>query len=396
MLIVVILIFSLIGWGIAEYRNHNRNILKIPIRIHVNGSRGKSSVTRLIGSALREAGLITFTKTTGTSARIIFPDGTEQSVIRAGKPNIIEQLSIIRKALTYNPEVLVVECMAVQPVLQEIVEERMIRSNYGVITNVRPDHVDEMGPTMQDIEFSLSGTIPRNGTLITAEADHIDYMKKRAAELNTEFVQVSGDSIRDEDMEGFKYIEHKDNVALALELCRRLGIDRETAVRGMRATEPDPGALRIYGLDFFGKNIKFVNAFAANDAQSYRIIWEMLDIRPSPDKNVVVIVNNRGDRIQRAQQLGELIAGDLPADHFVIAGQYTHALVQRALSSGLESNKITEVGNESLEEIFEKTISLIDKNGIIIGIGNIVGFGNEIALMFINRGKQIVSRGISN
>lgn len=51
-LVAVVVIFLLI-----EYRIHVGNLDSIPIRVHVNGTRGKSSVTRLIAGALREHGL---------------------------------------------------------------------------------------------------------------------------------------------------------------------------------------------------------------------------------------------------------------------------------------------------------------------------------------------------
>ena len=48
-----------------------RNVEKIPIRVNINGIRGKSTVTRLITSILTEAGYKTVGKTTGTAARMI-------------------------------------------------------------------------------------------------------------------------------------------------------------------------------------------------------------------------------------------------------------------------------------------------------------------------------------
>ena len=132
----------LTGWGLAESWLHERSLRRIPIRIHVNGSRGKSGVTRLIAAGLRAAGIRTFAKTTGTLARMIFPDGTEQPVVRPGRTNVIEQLKIMRSAASHNAEALVIECMAVQPHLQSLCELRMIRSTHGVITNARPDHLD--------------------------------------------------------------------------------------------------------------------------------------------------------------------------------------------------------------------------------------------------------------
>ncbi|MBD3168653.1 MAG: poly-gamma-glutamate synthase PgsB [candidate division Zixibacteria bacterium] len=396
MLLITLLILALVGWGIAEYHRHQTNINRIPVRIHINGSRGKSSVTRLVGGALRESEKTVFTKTTGTSARMIYPDGEEHPVIRAGKPNIIEQLSIVRHALEFNPDIFVTECMAVQPVLQKVVEDKMIRSTIGAVTNVRPDHLDEMGPAIEDVELALAGTIPHHGVFFTAEQKHYNQMEEIAVKRNTEFIKVSGDIISDEDMEGFGHIEHKDNVALALAIAEKLGVARDKALAGMKKAKPDPGALRIYDLEFFGKSIKFVNAFAANDIESYRIIWRMLNIKRSENQRIIVLVNSRKDRIQRAEQLSDFIAGDVEADYFVIAGEYTRTLSQKALNRGLDPGKLVEVGDIPVENIFEKTISLIPEKGIVIGIGNIVGFGENIAMVFINRGKESVSRSVSN
>ena len=42
--------------GVYEKKKVNENINKIPLRILVNGIRGKSTVTRLITGILKEAG----------------------------------------------------------------------------------------------------------------------------------------------------------------------------------------------------------------------------------------------------------------------------------------------------------------------------------------------------
>ncbi len=51
---LIIILAILIFLGIIENHYHNKALAKIPIRIHVNGARGKSSVTRLIASALHQ------------------------------------------------------------------------------------------------------------------------------------------------------------------------------------------------------------------------------------------------------------------------------------------------------------------------------------------------------
>src|SRR6185503_7203186 len=104
-----------------------RRLGRIPIRIHVNGSRGKSSVTRLIGAVMRATGKVMVTKTIGTAARFILPDGHEVPIFRPGRANIIEQLKVVKKAHELGAEVLVAECMAVTPEYIQILQDRTIR-----------------------------------------------------------------------------------------------------------------------------------------------------------------------------------------------------------------------------------------------------------------------------
>ena len=106
---------GLAAYGVVETRRHERALGKVRVRVHVNGTRGKSSVTRLIAAGLRSGGVRTFAKTTGTMARMIYPDGREADVYRVGRPNIIEQTRIVRRAVECGAEAIVLECMAVMP-----------------------------------------------------------------------------------------------------------------------------------------------------------------------------------------------------------------------------------------------------------------------------------------
>src|SRR5262245_8347115 len=119
-LVITLLLFLLLAcYGVWEFRNHKFHLNHVPVRIHVNGTRGKSSVTRLIAAGLRSGGKKVIAKTTGTEPRIILEDGHEVPIYRIGKPNIIEQLTIVRFAWERNAEILAIECMAVHPSLQK-------------------------------------------------------------------------------------------------------------------------------------------------------------------------------------------------------------------------------------------------------------------------------------
>ncbi|MBV8931223.1 MAG: poly-gamma-glutamate synthase PgsB, partial [Kutzneria sp.] len=165
---------ALFTGGITEQRRHLANLHRIPHRILINGIRGKSSITRLCAGALRGGGLVTVAKTTGTAARFIHPDGSEEPVYRKFDiPNVIEQVGVVRRASAYHPDALVVECMAVMPDLQQINQSKLIQSTIGVLCNVREDHLTEMGPTLDDVARSLSRSMPVGGVCVTAERERL-------------------------------------------------------------------------------------------------------------------------------------------------------------------------------------------------------------------------------
>src|SRR5690606_31547192 len=132
---------------------------------------------------------------------------------------------------------------------------------------------------------------------------------------------------------GFQYFEHRENVALALRVCDALGVDRESALAGMRRASPDPGALIFFHLDYFGREIVFVNAFAANDPVSSAQIWELC-VRRFPEHAKVCVFNCRVDRSDRSRQLGESIKTWTPPDRIIAVGTGTGFLGRAAAAAG--------------------------------------------------------------
>lgn len=390
----------LAGLGVLEGIQHRRKLAKLKTRIHVNGTRGKSSVTRLIGAGLRAGGIITCAKTTGTLARMILPDGREYPVYRPSRPNVSEQLRIVRAAAEVGAEALVLECMAVQPSLQALSEEKFVQASHGVITNARADHLDVMGPTEADVAMALAATTPVGGVLYTAERRHLDVFKMATADRRSTLVAIEQedvDAVTEEELSGFSYIEHAENVALALAVCTDLGVDRATALRGMCEAKPDPGALTAYELNFFGRRIVFVNAFAANDPESTERIVEMVTRQFSDCGPRVILVNCRADRPDRSRQLGESAPGwaSSEEDHYVLIGTGTYIFAKHATEQGLGPGRVTYAEGARIEEIFETLVEHAPAGGaaLIIGIANIGGQGLDLVRYFKNRSTMIRTGG---
>lgn len=387
-LLVMIIIAAIVG--LIEFVRHKKRIYSIPIRIHINGTRGKSSVTRLIGAGLRSGGVSTITKVTGTFPRLIIEDGTETYIHRKSSANIIEQLSIVKYAALHKAQALVMECMALQPQYQTITEKKMIHSNINVITNVRLDHVDIMGHTLPEIAETLGRTIPENEHFFTSENVIPLTLKKIADKRNTVSHFIDPQSVTLDEMKGFSYIEHRENVALALAVCQHLEIDRDTALKGMYQAVPDAGALTCYRVETFKKRLFFYNAFAANDPDSTFMVWQKVRNEIGMKGVRVVLLNTRHDRLDRARQLADMVAKKLAdeIDYLILIGQSTEVVENMTVNYGLSRNKIINLGWTTPATVFEKVLSVTAKSSTIVAIGNMGGMGAETAEFFKHRSSK--------
>ncbi|MEM6365390.1 MAG: poly-gamma-glutamate synthase PgsB [Planctomycetota bacterium] len=385
--------------ALAEAWMYRRLLMRIPVRIHVNGTRGKSSVTRLIAAGMRAGGVRTCAKTTGTLARMIFHDGRELPIFRPDRANIIEQKRIVRAAVADDAEALVIECMALQPLLQSVCELKLVRSTHGVITNARADHLDVMGPTRFDVATALAGTTPTQGVMFTAEDrdDALEVFRRACRDRQSRIHAVTPEDaseITSEEMARFTYLEHAENVALALRVCQSMGIQRDVALSGMWTATPDPGAMRVHQRLLHETSWLFVNGFAANDPQSSEQIWRAAcDNYPSVTRRIVVM-NCRVDRPDRSKTMAHAAANWTAVDQFVILGSGTDVFLRGLLSKGVDPDRIICLGNADGEELTSAIIDAGRANGsacelasenhslLLVGIGNVAGVGFEVANYF--------------
>ncbi len=342
--------------------------------VHVNGTRGKSTVCRLIDAGLRSGGLRVFCKTTGTVPMVIGTDGLERPLKRRGPANIREQLSVLHAAAAENAQVLVVECMALIPELQYTAQHKMLRADIGVITNVRHDHTEIMGSTPEEICDALSNTIPENGVLFTGECRLADRLAGHASALNTEFISALPDGTEPE-------LDFAENVALALSVCVSLGVDRAAALGGMLRFRPDPYAVSVYRV---GEGL-FINAMSANDPQSTRMVWDSLRRRLQlGGKRLILLINSRSDRGSRTGDMLGLADGLAPAEIWLM-GSARHLLRHLLLRRRKNPPPI-----RLLRCADSAALSSLSPRDVLFAIGNIAGPGKKLVQKAEKEGKRLV------
>jgi poly-gamma-glutamate synthase PgsB/CapB len=376
-----------IAYGLYEFVSHLRLVKAVPIRIHVNGTRGKSSVTRLIAAGLREGGISTMAKTTGTMPRIIDSDGLEIPVVRPDTANIIEQVKIFRYFAKRKPQAVVIECMAVNPEYQWICEHQIVRATIGVITNSRLDHILEMGPTIENVTRSLCNTIPKDGIMYTAEQKMFWLMSREARRVNCELHRVHPDAVNYIELSHFGHIEHAENVSLALSVCDHCGVDRETALRGMYKATPDVGALHIFEASQDDKVVQFVHAMAANDPESTLAIWEKTKSLCTDLGMVFFLLHTRADRYDRTIQLLEMIKQDLSDayDFLLLSGEKVERVYADVPRLGLDQSRTLKIGARRADEVYDIIMNRVENVGTVFAIGNVGKGGLDVAHYFAAR-----------
>ncbi len=377
LIILGALALVLIISGLLEFRSHQLVLSNIPVRIHVNGTRGKSSVTRLIAAGLRAGGKRTFAKTTGTAPRVIDAEGIDRIIHRLRSPSIGEQVRLLKYFSAEKPDVVVMECMAVQPQYQWISEHQMVKSDIGVITNARPDHLDEMGPTDVDVVRSLCNSVPIDGTLITAEEKYKNILEEVAEQNGSEFLYSDEGSITDSELNKFSYIEHPQNIAIALDVCKKMGIKRDVALTGMHSVKPDLGALIVWKLKGENGSLQFVNGMAANDPVSTLQIWKFVIDRYPTTSGSAVFFNSRDDRPLRTNQMLELTFEEIKPEHFIIRGDKIASKVNRLIHHSPETKVQIFPLDDKIDSV-SKSILDLPEDILVFAIGNQVGEGQNI------------------
>ncbi|WP_083769628.1 poly-gamma-glutamate synthase PgsB [Salisediminibacterium selenitireducens] len=366
--------------GIRERQSLNRSIDRIPNRILINGIRGKSTVTRLVMGIIKEDGQKVAGKTTGTSPRLFYWDRSyEEPIVRSLQgANISEQKFITRQVAKRRVDAFVTECMAVLPDYQKTFHESFVKPKITVITNIVEDHLDVMGPTLDQVAEAFAATIPENGHLVLTPSPYEDYFRQIAEKRNTAVHIADPDVIDEAYLKTFPYMMFQENAAIGLSVADILGIKRDTALQGMVSAPVDPGAMKVHPLGTATASGAFYNGFAANDASSTITIWNKIqEIHPDAPHQAV-IMNCREDRVERTIQFAKDVLPRMQMDTLIVTGRNAGPVLEACQSGSIQVNGLINLEKRPTEDV-KDALTELPEGTILFGVGNIHGGGEEIA-----------------
>ncbi|MFZ5517991.1 MAG: poly-gamma-glutamate synthase PgsB [Candidatus Zhuqueibacterota bacterium] len=354
----------------------------IPLRIAISGIRGKSSVVRMLASALRENGWNVLAKTTGSEAMYILPDGSESRVRRCGVVSILEQKSLLKKAASLGVDCLVAEVMSIHRENHFVESQRILKPTIVGITNVRPDHTNALGETEGQIAEALSLDIPEQAIVFIPENEIRPAFAAAVANKRGQLISVPTGASMSIDLPDRIFSENIDLVAaIACHLDAPVPVIRQ----GILKTKYDRGQVAVWKYLSSGgrKMVYCANGFAANEPKSTLQILRLVKGRlPQSMDKIVGLLSLRSDRADRSDQWLRALRETGPGfKRLYVIGAHAH--IFRWNIDGAEILR-----GKDPRQLTETLISAVDSDSVIFGFGNFKGIGQALVEHWQQNGED--------
>ncbi len=376
---------------LGEKTHLTSKVKKIPLRICITGTRGKSTVTRLIAGILRENGRKVLAKTTGSQPVIIFPDGSEREIIRQGRPSINEGKKVIKTAVQIGAQALVVEMVGIRPETMRIETVKMFRPHILVITNVRLDHQEQMGVSKEDIASGFASAIPKECLVITPEKKFFPQYEEKALRMNSKILKVPEVNSKKSVEENYFETFYESDFQLTLSVAEFLNIDRNVALSGMKKSQSDTGSLKAWKSK--GSTLPnvccFISAFAANEPESTTVVLNYLKKRDVfKGKKRTALLSFRKDRGDRTLQWLRVLEGGFLSefDRIFLLGEHAGVVLKKLKSISKGQDFIARTTGSPAEITADAVFR--DKEPVVVGMGNMGGFGHKLVQYWDTIGER--------
>jgi len=372
-----------------------RALKRVPRRIAVTGTRGKSAVTRLIASGLRASGARVLAKTTGSKPILILPDGSEREIARNGPASVREQIRLVELAAAERADVLVAEMMSIGAECLAAESGRILRPGVLAVTNVRLDHLDEMGRDKNEIARTLTAAFSEGAEIFVPAEEVHPAFEAAAARTGSKLRPIARTDGADGPAAATRLPlgEFEPNRRLARAVLASMGLDDRTIERGLASAGPDPGRLGIWR-GIFGdppRPAVCVNLFAANEpdssAAALREVWDRVPPEGRPLVGLLSLREDRGDRtLQWIRAACRGFFGGF-SSVFLLGPPARAALRRIRRLSGLDGAVFGLVEGRSPAAVMGRVLSSAQSDPVVVGLGNFVGPGDELVRYWQEKGS---------
>ena len=353
----------------------------IPVRIAVTGTRGKSSVVRMLAAVLREDGWRVLAKSTGTEAALILPDGSERRIRRRGRASILEQVGVVGLGARLGVDAMIVEVMSLHAENHTVETQRILRPHMVLATNFRVDHVEAHGGTKEDVARVLALDVPAGARVLVPEDECEEAFARRVEQKGAALHRVSAGV----EGGGGGHGGLRSDSQLVRAAADALGADEESIERGLRNVRLDSGALRWWRYPGSEPAAEWlvVNAFAANDPQSTFEALDALGLAAGPggaesDGRPVGLLSLRRDRGDRSLLWGKALKAGALSRFSCLYVHGFHAGALRRMLRDPAGPRVAILPSLGPGELMHRIMGREGRSGVLFGFGNMGGLGEKM------------------
>lgn len=361
MLIIIFLFLMLSLIGLVEKKRHISAIKKIRLIIQVNGTRGKSTLVKMLVSLFNETGFRVIGKITGETPQYFSTTNGWQITKRFGPARIKEMLTFGRLIRNIKPEVLIVENMSLEAEYQHVFENELLHSDVCIVTNIRNDHQEIMGKNLTEVAATISHSLPKHGYLILPENFLID--------ISTDNRQIEYIPDTTENPYAFHYAV-LEKISANYKFSQQI-LDHTLACWKQKLN-PDNFKKIIR---FNGKEKQFVDLFSCNDVESTRRMIHYMETTGEIKSNFAIILTCREDRPLRTLSFLNWLMDLKNWNELTVCGNLPRLTMQQILKNSSHNGKLLLIRKIVPEKLLT---NIFEKNELVIGMGNYVRSGEKI------------------
>lgn len=346
---------------LAEQYFLRRARAAVPTRILVTGTRGKSSLVRILVAGARVAEPSAWGKITGDVPTLLCPDG-DRRIRRRGPARLGEQARILRQCRRHQVRCLVAEAMTISPELMKA-EAQLLRPAVVALVNVRDDHQETLGEDRDLQRKAYLDSLPAQSRWVTRDPALASCAVGRQA------VRPRDPSL----LAGLSSVQ-RELVLLADEVLAELGWDSDAALRAMVAVARPMNNVPRW-LVWERRDFVFLDAFSANDTESLAHLWESWRRELGANRPWSVILATRADRPLRTRRFCAWLTQRDDVEKVFVTGSHRQAARWLLRRKGIPVEDLGDAAAAMGLREGEIPATVRENGPVLIGIGNSRGLG---------------------
>lgn len=356
---------SLAILGALIYGLPSRNIKVIGI----TGTKGKSSVLEIINSILETAEKKTALL---TSVRVKIGDKSKKNMTGNTMPGRMFIQRFLRRAIGANCEYALIETTSQGAVLY-----RHLFINWAIagITNLHPEHIESHGSFEKyraaKLSFLHYAGMQGAPIFINGEDPNAGFFEKELKE--NEVVVYNAEDLPDFSQNVYKILPGKfsrENIALAIAVCKRIGISEEKIIEGIENFKGVPGRVEYVQREPFSVVVDY-----AHTPDSLEAIYKTLKLGVGSGKLICILGSAGGGRDKWKRPMMGRVAAKY-CDEIILTDEDPYDEDPREIVEQVKSG-IAEAGYNK-----DSILEIMDRREAV-----------ALALRSANKGDVVVSTG---